>query len=463
MIQESAVVRKSDRIERGPLVPSMIARKANEPESSNAKVLRQRVGNQGIQSLMGEMHLAQENGTAFNRDDRHNLQSERFRGDDRLENIFDGRQEQFLRSGSTGDAVVKVQQTLVDLGFSLPSFGADGKFGGETGSAVSRFKAQNGISPSDPVVGSRTIAALDAELAKHPPAPICNDGPINMEEEPLPSIPLPSITRMNANDLFALAKNRQVPRGHVPQAPPLGATIPTMESMKPVSLRTKPVSENCFKCIADWEAPQPKLEIFLAVGDFSDEPKRSFPAQEQSASGCPFETGGTFKEVIKRILPEAEPFILDGELEHWSDLVLTHLLITGRYLSNVRRLTPTRTHLRGKDPADCATKVEQFLVETSTFPFPAIPVYGQLSGEAVSDVYFDTTTKREDDHSAISAPPMEKKPVFPDIDHKINPFTCRAFFRKFDRTVGLRRGPPFSSLIEDKEKVIPAKRPWNTL
>jgi hypothetical protein len=414
-------------------------------------------------------HVVQQTGTvqrAFKSDDNHNLQSERFGGDDRLENIFDGKQEQFLRSGSTGDAVLKVQQTLIELGFPLPKFGADGKFGDETGSAVAKFKAQNGIAPSDPVVGSKTIAALDAALVKRVPVPTCVDGPVNTEAEPLPSIPLPSITKMKANDLLELVKTRQVLGGHVPKHPPLGATIPTIENLKPASVRTEPVSsENCLKCIADWDVPQPKVEIFLAVGDFSDEPKRSFPVQDQSVSGCPFETGGTFKDVMKRILPEAERIILDAELEHWSDFVLTHLIITGRYLSNVRRLTSARTHLRGKDAADCANKVNQFLFDTSTFPVPfAIATYGLLSGVAVKQVHSDTTTKREDDHSAVSVPPMHKKPVFPNIDNAINPFACSAFFRKFDRTMAPKiPGPPFSAIVEDKEQFIPRRQPWNTL
>src|SRR6185436_7197646 len=112
-------------------------------------------------------HVVQQTGTvqrAFNSDDNHNLQSERFSGDDRLENIFDGKQDQFLRFFSTGDAVVKVQQTLIELGFPLPQFGVDGNFGNETGRAVSEFKVENGIAPSDPVVGPKTIGALDTEL-----------------------------------------------------------------------------------------------------------------------------------------------------------------------------------------------------------------------------------------------------------------------------------------------------------
>jgi hypothetical protein len=407
---------------------------------------------------------------AFNSDDNHNLQSERFAGNDRLENIFDGKQEQFLRFGSNGDAVAKVQQTLIELGFPLPKFGADGEYGSETGSAVSKFKVQNGISPSDPVVGPKTIGALDTELVKGgvkpQPVPTCTDGPVNMEAEPLPPIPLPSITRMNANALFELVKKRQTPGSFIPSNPPLGATVPTIENLRPVTVRTEPIaSENCLKCIADWELPQPKVEIFIATGDFSDEPRRSFPVQEQSVSGCPFETGGTFKDVIKRIQPDADPPILNAELEHWSDFVLSHLLITGRYLSNVRRLTPARSHLRGNNVPECVNKVNQFLVETTTTIVPiAIPFYGILAGEGVNTVFSDSTGKRENDHAAESKPPMDKKPLSPNIDRDINPFTCNAFFRRFDKSIGLKiPGPPFSAIIEDKIGNIPPAQPWNTL
>ncbi|HEV8430454.1 MAG TPA: peptidoglycan-binding protein [Pyrinomonadaceae bacterium] len=408
-----------------------------------------------------------------NSDDNHNLQSERFSGNERLENIFDGIQEQFLRFGSNGDAVVKVQQTLIELGFQLPKFGADGQFGSETGSAVSKFKVEHGISPSDPVVGPKTIGALDAELVKgggvkpQPPQPVptCPDGPVNMEAEPLPPIPLPSVTRMNANDLFELVKKRQTPGSFVPGKPPLGATVPTIENLKPVTVTTEPIpSENCLKCIADWELPQPKVEIFIATGDFSDE-RRSFPVQEQSASGCPVEGGGTFKPVMKRILPEAEPALLGAELEHWSDFVLSHLLITGRYLSNVRRLTSSRSHLRGNSLPECANKVSQFLVNTTTTVFPIpLPFYGLLAGVGVNKVHSDTTGKREKDHAAESKPPRDKRPIFPNIDRDINPFTCNAFFRKFDKSMGLKLpGPPFSAIMEDKEGHIPPVQPWNTL
>src|ERR1043165_9227510 len=54
MTREPAATRKLADPERRPLPPSMIVRKSNGPETSAANALRQRVGNQGIQRLMGE-------------------------------------------------------------------------------------------------------------------------------------------------------------------------------------------------------------------------------------------------------------------------------------------------------------------------------------------------------------------------------------------------------------------------
>jgi len=97
------------------------------------------------------------------------LHCPRFAGDRELEAVFSGH----LRLGrpgtpalhtpvrSRGAAVQKVQRALPDLGYALPRYGPDGKFGLETGRAVSRFKKDRGVRPDDPVVGPKTIRALD--------------------------------------------------------------------------------------------------------------------------------------------------------------------------------------------------------------------------------------------------------------------------------------------------------------
>jgi hypothetical protein len=74
---------------------------------------------------------------------------------------------------STGDAVAKVQRALIDLGYPLPRFGVDGKFGSELGTAVTAFKTNHHIQPNDPVVGPQTISALDRDIVAldQPPIP----------------------------------------------------------------------------------------------------------------------------------------------------------------------------------------------------------------------------------------------------------------------------------------------------
>jgi peptidoglycan hydrolase-like protein with peptidoglycan-binding domain len=66
---------------------------------------------------------------------------------------------------SSGDDVRKVQQALIDIGYPMPQFGPDGDFGDETGKAVAQFKKDWHLTPRDPVVGPKTMAALDKEIS----------------------------------------------------------------------------------------------------------------------------------------------------------------------------------------------------------------------------------------------------------------------------------------------------------
>jgi len=91
------------------------------------------------------------------------LQSARFIGDPVLEACLAGRHR--MMAPESGAAVQKVQQALLDLGYDLGPRRDDGTFGTVTGRAVSLFKTRRNISPSDPVVGPKTTAALDAEFA----------------------------------------------------------------------------------------------------------------------------------------------------------------------------------------------------------------------------------------------------------------------------------------------------------
>lgn len=69
-----------------------------------------------------------------------------------------------LKSGAKGQTVVSLQAALMALGYSLPQYGADGDFGGETVAALKRFQSDSGIA-ADGVAGVQTGRALAAVLA----------------------------------------------------------------------------------------------------------------------------------------------------------------------------------------------------------------------------------------------------------------------------------------------------------
>ena len=66
-----------------------------------------------------------------------------------------------LRKGSKGEYVTLLQTELIQLGYDLAPYGADGSFGNKTLEAVKAFQRDSGLEP-DGVVGPRTWAALDA-------------------------------------------------------------------------------------------------------------------------------------------------------------------------------------------------------------------------------------------------------------------------------------------------------------
>lgn len=95
--------------------------------------------------------------------DGHDLRSPRFSGDVLLEAVFDG--EALITVGARGGAVRKIQEALLDQGFELPRFGADGVFGSETANAVRAFQAHHGAT-TDGIVGPETMSLLDEQDPK---------------------------------------------------------------------------------------------------------------------------------------------------------------------------------------------------------------------------------------------------------------------------------------------------------
>ena len=65
-----------------------------------------------------------------------------------------------LRKGSSGEYVTWLQTKLIQLGYDLAPYGADGKFGSKTEEAVKQFQRDRGLT-ADGVVGPKTYAALD--------------------------------------------------------------------------------------------------------------------------------------------------------------------------------------------------------------------------------------------------------------------------------------------------------------
>lgn len=91
------------------------------------------------------------------------LQSSLFSGSADLNDVAAGNRR--ILAPEVSDSVALIQEALVAIGISLPTNGIDDAFGSETGTAVSNFKADRNVLPSDPVVGVGTITRLDLELS----------------------------------------------------------------------------------------------------------------------------------------------------------------------------------------------------------------------------------------------------------------------------------------------------------
>lgn len=64
-----------------------------------------------------------------------------------------------LSRGSKGEDVRKMQQTLIDKGYSVGSAGADGSYGPDTEKAVLRYQKNNGLK-TDGIAGNNTLGKL---------------------------------------------------------------------------------------------------------------------------------------------------------------------------------------------------------------------------------------------------------------------------------------------------------------
>ena len=410
--------------------------------------------------------------------------------------------------GSRGSGVSEVQDRLNHAGAD-PPLAVDAIFGPLTQRAAVAFQASSGLS-ADGIVGPLTCSKLGAG-GPPAPKPPCADGTVSEITDPLPAVPPFTFSVMSQPQLVSeLDKQHQA---H-PKTP-LGASQPSFERVpfkglpdqgSPVTVSAVPDGD-CLKCVADWQLPV-AWQTLIASGAFVlDEPKRFFVSRAGDVSGCPPRSLPRLLEVRELITPEALPFIIAGEREHYLDFVRAFQIVGGRYLANVRRLTADRTHLRARDAAECETKVQSFLVRargsgepsdqpagpttaappapppaTGSAPNAPPPAATDVAGGAV-DLNFLTlyTQFFVDDflalflgagadrdrvpggpHEARPKPPTDRRPTLPNIDTDVNPFGCDAYARKLTKS-SFPGIPGASSEQLVKDRNVPVKRPWHVM
>ena len=107
-----------------------------------------------------------------------------------------GEKKPTLRKGSTGPYVVECQTDLITLRYDLSPYGADGKYGDKTISAVKQFQSTH-CGPDgkkltvDGVTGQNTWWALDQAVGPEP-------GPVQMY-----TVTVPHLTNAEAEELIA--------------------------------------------------------------------------------------------------------------------------------------------------------------------------------------------------------------------------------------------------------------------
>lgn len=90
-----------------------------------------------------------------------------------------------LRKGSRGSYVALLQTKLLNRGYRLPKYGADGSFGNETLAAVKQFQQDWGLN-ADGVVGEKTWAMLES----------------SPERQKLYTVTIPHLTKEQAEEVL---------------------------------------------------------------------------------------------------------------------------------------------------------------------------------------------------------------------------------------------------------------------
>lgn len=88
-----------------------------------------------------------------------------------------------MRKGDSGEDVKELQEALLRAGYDLGSYGADGKYGSETLSAVRAFQHDHGLKP-DGIAGPLTLNALRQTEDDEPDDDEDEDKPVEAPDEP---------------------------------------------------------------------------------------------------------------------------------------------------------------------------------------------------------------------------------------------------------------------------------------
>jgi hypothetical protein len=308
----------------------------------------------------------------------------------------------------------------------------------------------------------------------------CADGSVDQDQDPLPSVPAFTYQLMSGAAVFAAITKRD------PSITfhPLGASDPVFNpgSLGSVKVSTAPdTGQSCLKCLADWTLPVPAWESLIA-NDYvtSDESKRFPVIRPGDVSGCPPSSLPSLTEVRVQIPPALIGKIVTAESEHYEDFKRAYQMTGGRYLANVKRLTVERSHLRGKDQAECEAKVGGFLgaaaggMNTITAAAATAPPYNlkatdvlpALYDQSLRTVYAQSGAIRDKPsgpHHAVGvAPPLSQPPILPNIDTSINPFGCTAYARRYN-AASLPGVPGDDAKAVVKDLGDPAKQPWHAL
>ncbi|HEV8083746.1 MAG TPA: DUF4157 domain-containing protein [Chitinophagaceae bacterium] len=419
--------------------------------------------------------------------DGHDLTAERFAGDSELEAVFDG--EKLLRNGASGDGVRKIQQALIDLGFNLNQFGADGKFGNETKKSVRQFQISNSLKV-DGIIGTNTMSKFDESFKPVPPSPIpplpnnlCpDDGQISDEKDPLPVAPGYTVKEVSDTEMLDELKKRRMGNQIIPPSP-LGFSGIDKQNVGELKISALPLPGlDCKKCIAEWNVDESFIS-FVNKDSNSFEPKRFAPFQEGDITGCPSKPIPDLLPVRTIIKENAKQKIRQGEEEHYTDFTRAYSIVAGRYLSDVNRFNEKRSKIFGKDLQECQDKIMNLLLLFIEGNALEAALLRQIAKQKhISDEELFSVTFRQDlksvydgnppsykgseerdesnDHTGTPTPPRNKRPFQPNIDLAKNPFGCHAFFRFLDAKSFPRiPGKKSSDVIKDINS--PAKQNWH--